>query len=154
MFISNFEHPITHRLPTTTTWGTEMRLGPLFTVDDPDVTTLGTVVINQGRCEQGFVLKEGAQWSSVYSAAPNLPSGVLRELARYAGVHIYNESDDVMYVDRGFVAMHTVRGGMKAIHLPKRSDVWELYSNRQVGSNCTDFYDNMEAGTTHLYCVK
>lgn len=151
VFISNFQHPITHNLPTTTTWGTEMRLGPLFTVDDADVTTLGTVVINQGRCEPGFVLKEEQNWSSVYSAAPNIPPGVLRELARYAGVHIFNEDDDVMYADRAFVALHTVRGGQKRIILPHRADVFELYSDRKVGSQCEVFYDNMEAGTTHLY---
>ena len=151
IFISNFEHDLTRNLPTSSFWGTDMRLGPLFTVDDAEVTTLGTVVINQGRCEPGYVVKQEADWASIYMAAPNPPPGVLRELARYAGVHLFSESEDVLYADRNHVAIHTVRGGVKTIRLPWRSDVWEMYSNRQVGRDCTAFEDRMEAGATHLY---
>jgi hypothetical protein len=150
-YISNFEHPITASLPTSTFWGTDMRLGPLFTVDDPNVTTLGTVVINQGRCEPGFVLHEGNGWASAYSAAPNLPPDVLRELARYAGVHIYSESEDVFYADRSFVALHTVRAGEKHIRLPHPTTVVEAYSRRVVAQDSVAFSDRMDAGTTHLY---
>ena len=128
-----------------------MRLGPLFTVDDPRATTLGTVVINQGRCEPGFAIREEGDWTSVYSAAPNPPPGVLRELARNAGVHIYSDSEDVLYADHNYVGLHTVRAEEKMIHLPRRADVWEVYSGRQVVRDCTEFGDWMEAGSTHLY---
>ncbi|MCL4506303.1 MAG: hypothetical protein M1140_09815 [Chloroflexi bacterium] len=151
IYISNFEHPITRNLPTSTFWGTDMRLGPLFTVNDPDVTTLGTVVINQGRCEPGFVIRATKEWTSVYSAAPNIPAGVLRELARHAGVHIYSESEDVMYADRHFIALHTVRAGAKTIRLPHQASVWEAYSGRLVAAQCEEYIDHMEAGATHLY---
>ena len=63
IYISNFEHSITRHLPTSTFWGTDMRPGPLFMVDDPDATTLDTMVINQGRCEPGFALKEHGEWA-------------------------------------------------------------------------------------------
>ena len=151
IYISNFEHPVTHNLPTSTFWGTDMRLGPLFTVDDRDATTLGTVVINQGRCEPGFAIRETPHWTSVYSAAPNIPPGVLRVIAHHAGVHIYSESEDVMYADRNFVALHTVRAGLKTVHLPHRANVWDAYDGRLVAENCTRFNDDMAAGATHLY---
>jgi hypothetical protein len=151
IYVSNFEHAITRNLPTSTFWGTDLRLGPLFTVDDPDATVLGTVVINQGRCEPGFTIRENGDWASVYSAAPNLPPSVLRELARYAGVHIFSESEDVLYSDRNFIALHTVRAGAKTVRLPRRADVWEAYSNRLVARDCTEFSDPMDAGATHLY---
>jgi hypothetical protein len=76
---------------------------------------------------------------------------LLRELARYAGVHIYSEAEDVLYADRHFVALHTVRSGAKTIRLPHAADVWELYADRQVASSVTEFTDTMEAGNTHLY---
>jgi len=151
IYLSNFEHPITRNLPTSTFWGTDTRLGPLFIVDDPEVVTLGTVVINQGRCEPGFVIREEPDWASLYSAAPNLPPGVLKEVARYAGVHIFSESEDVLYADHNYVALHTVRAAVKTIRLPHRADIWEVYSNRRVGRDCTEFQDWMEAGSTHLY---
>ena len=151
IYVSNFEHPITRNLPTSTFWGTDTRLGPLFIVDDPEVVTLGTVVINQGRCEPGFVIREEPDWASLYSAAPNLPPGVLKEVARYAGVHIFSEWEDVLYADHNYVALHTVRAAVKTIRLPHRADIWEVYSNRRVGRDCTEFQDWMKAGSTHLY---
>lgn len=151
IFISHFEHALTRNLPTSTFWGTDTRLGPLFTVDDPDAVTLGTAVTKQGRCEPGYVLREHDDWASVYSAAPNPPPGVLKEIARYAGVHLYSESEDVLYADHAYVALHTVRAGVKTIHLPRRADVWEVFSNRRVGRACTAFSDWMAAGSTHLY---
>jgi len=97
------------------------------------------------------VLKQEADWASFYSAAPNLPPGLLREVARYAGVHIYTEHDDVLYADRGFLALHTVRGETKTVRLPHPADVWEVFSNRQVAAGSDTFQDRMEAGGTNLY---
>jgi hypothetical protein len=97
------------------------------------------------------VIREHGDWASVYSAAPALPPGVLREMARYAGVHIYSESEDVLYADHNYVALHTVRAGLKTIRLPHRAEVWEVFSDRQVGRDCSEFTDLMEAGSTHLY---
>ena len=151
IYVSNFDHPLTRALPASTFWGTDMRLGPLFTVDDTHATTLGTAVINQGRCEPGYVLREYPTWASLYMCAPNPPPMVLREIARYVGVHLYSESEDVLYADRYHVALHTVRAGAKRVYLPYRADVWEVYSGRFVGRNCTAFEDVMEAGSTHLY---
>jgi hypothetical protein len=76
---------------------------------------------------------------------------VLREVARYAGVHIYCDAEDVLYADRNYLMLHTVRAEQKRVHLPHPADVWEVYSQRQVGHQCTCFEDWMEAGTTHLY---
>jgi hypothetical protein len=75
----------------------------------------------------------------------------LRELARYANVHIFSESEDVLYAARNFVALHTVRGGTKSVRLPRCADVWETYSNRLIARDCTEFSDYMDAGTTLLY---
>ncbi|GAF68936.1 unnamed protein product, partial [marine sediment metagenome] len=101
--------------------------------------------------EPGFVIREEPDWASLYSAAPNLPPGVLKEVARYAGVHIFSEWEDVLYADHNYVALHTVRAAVKTIRLPHRADIWEVYSNRRVGRDCTEFQDWMEAGSTHLY---
>jgi hypothetical protein len=101
--ITNFEHPITKGLSNNTHWGTSADLGPSFEVDDPDATVLGIVVTGDGRCEPGTAIKEMGDWQSLYVGAPNLPSHVLRAVARYVGVHIYSEHDDVFYANRSFV---------------------------------------------------
>ncbi|MCD6521002.1 MAG: hypothetical protein J7M05_13870 [Anaerolineae bacterium] len=151
VFINDFAHPLTRGLTTFTFWGTDMRLGPLFTVDDEKATVLGTAVTMQGRCEPGFALREETDWTSIYSAAPNLPPSLLREIARYAHVHLYSEGEDVLYADHAYVAIHTVRAGWKEIHLPRRADVWEVFTRRQVGRNCTAFRDWFNSGDTRFY---
>ncbi|MBR2949871.1 MAG: beta-galactosidase [Lachnospiraceae bacterium] len=152
LYLSDFEHPITQNLPTSTYWGTDMRLGPLFTVEkDPAVRELGTVVIQQGRSETGFAIRENETYTTVYSAGPNIPPGVLRELARYAGVHVFTEEEDVMYANGHFVMLHTVRGGDKTIRLPKKTNVWDAFTGRKVAENTHVFTDRMERRTTRLY---
>jgi hypothetical protein len=153
LFISNFEHALTRDLPTSTFWGTDMRLGPLFTVDDPDAITLGTAVINQGRCEPGYVVKPFGTWTSAYSAAPNLPPGLLRNLAAYAGVHVYSHSEDVLYASRSFIVLHTVRAGEKTIHLPAKADVSDAYSGRVICRDSTTLVDVLNAGETRTYRI-
>ncbi|MBM3188515.1 MAG: hypothetical protein FJZ90_07320 [Chloroflexi bacterium] len=58
---------------------------------------------------------------------------------------------DVLYADRSYVALHTVRAGVKTVRLPRRADVWEVFTERQVGRECVTFQDGMSAGGTHLY---
>lgn len=154
LFISNFEHELTRDLPTSTFWGTDMRLGPLFTVDDPDAITLGTAVMNQGRCEPGYVVKSFEDWTSVYMAAPNPPPGILCNLASFAGVHLYSDSEDVLYASRSFIALHTVRAGEKIIHLPAKADVFDAYDGRQVCHGQHIFIDHFQAGETRVYRIK
>jgi beta-galactosidase len=42
----------------------------------------------------------------------------LRALWRQAGVHLYNEKDDVLYAGRGWLCLHTHTGGERHIRLP------------------------------------
>lgn len=152
IYLSDFEHPVTEKLPTSTFWGTDMRLGPLFTVmEDNNVRALGTVVIQQGRSETGFAIAEKENYTTVYSAAPNIPAGILRELARLAGAHVFTEEEDVFYANAHYVMLHTVRGGDKTIRLPRKTNVWDAFTGRKVAENTDVFTDRMERRTTRLY---
>jgi hypothetical protein len=66
-----------------------------------------------------LTLAEHDGWTSVFSASPGLPPGILRNLARRAGVHIYSETDDAFYAGRGLLALHAWEAGPKAIALPR-----------------------------------
>jgi beta-galactosidase len=154
LFISNFDHALTRDLPTATVWGTDMRLGPLFTVDDARAITLGTAVINQGRCEPGYAVQSATDWHSVYTAAPNPPPALLRSVARFAGVHIFSDSDDVFFAGRGFFALHTVRAGEKAIELPAPANVSDAYDGRAICGHQRRFTDKLDAGETRIYRVE
>jgi hypothetical protein len=148
----DFEHPITRGLAQDLTWGTNSRIGPIFHVEDPAARTLGQVVYSQGRCKPGFVIKELAGWTSIYSAAPNLPAGVLRGIARYAGAHVYSEDADVLYATPQLLAVHTVSGGKRVFRLPKRVEtVRDLFAGVTVAHDADSFEVELAPRSTSLY---
>lgn len=150
--ITNYEHPLTRALPSSTHWGTPADVGPCFEVADDHAVTLGIIVTCNGRCEPGVVYKDMEHWRSLYVGAPNVPAHVLREMARFAGVHIYSETDDVLYANHCFVALHTVKGERKTVSLAAPSCVYDVYENRQVAQTpVTSFTDVVPARMTKLY---
>jgi hypothetical protein len=152
MHITNFEHPITKGMRQDLFWGTNSRLGPVFHVDDPSTITLGNVVYSQGRCLPGFAVKEFPEWKSVYVAAPNIPAWVLRGIARYAGVHIYNDSGDTLYATKQLVSVHTAGGGQRSYLLPKKVDVvYDLFENKIIAEKTDHFQVTLPSASTHLY---
>jgi hypothetical protein len=152
--ITDFGHPITRDLGRDTAWGTNSKLAPIFHVDDPDARVLGEVVYSQGNCRPGFAAKELPAWRSVYSAAPNLPADVLRAIARWAGVHIYNDDGDVLYANRSFLGVHTLAGGERTIRLPRRAPgVADLLAGKVIDRNTAEIRVVLEPRSTALYRI-
>jgi hypothetical protein len=152
--ITEFEHSITKGLDQDLFWGTNNKLAPLFYVDDPEARVLGQVVYSQGNCRPGFAVKEFREWKSVYSAAPNLPAGVLRNIARWAGVHIYSDAGDVLYANRGLVGVHTLAGGRRVFKLPRRAPVvTDIFAKNAVARGATEFEVVLEPRSTVLYSI-
>jgi hypothetical protein len=80
-----------------------------------------------------FALKKFPNWKSVYIQTPPVPSSLLRELLRSAGIHIYIDSDDVLYANESFIAIHTAKGEVKNIRLPREREVWDVFEGRRIG---------------------
>ncbi len=96
------------------TWakfGNDVR--PLVHVDPQtapdDVVMLGNWVVDgEERADLGaFCVRELDGWRSVYAAVPYLTPELMRNIARWSGVHIYREGTEVTYADRHFAAIHT-----------------------------------------------
>ena len=159
MHLTNFTHPITQGLPQDLFWGSTQPIGPLFHLEDPDATTLGQVVYSGGRCKPGMAIKTfGAlnsgepAWSSIYIAVPSVPAPLLRGIARYAGVHLYNEAGDVLYATPELLAAHTVSGGERTFKLPHTVEVvYDLYNDRPVARSTAEFTVQLAPASTALY---
>jgi len=152
MHILDFTHPITAGLPQDLMWGTNSRLAPIFHVEDLEATVLGQVVYSQGRCEPGLAIKTFPAWSSIYCAAPNIPAPVLRGIARYAGVHLYNEAGDVIFAARQLLGMHTVAGGPRTFTLPQSVEVvYDLFARQTIAQNTDWFKVTLPRKSTALY---
>jgi hypothetical protein len=152
--ITDFGHPVTRDLGRETVWGTNNKLAPLFYVDDPEARVLGEVVYSQGNCRPGFAVKEFPAWRSAYSAAPNLPAGVLRAVARWAGVHIYSDAGDVLWANKSMLGLHTLAGGERVIKLPRRvSGVADLFAGKLIARDAAEFQVVLEPRSTALYNI-
>jgi hypothetical protein len=150
--LTDLSHPITRGLSQDVSWGTNSRLGPVFHVEDADARSLGDVVLAQGGCRPGFALKEFPGWRSVYSAAPNLSAGVLRGIARYAGVHLYNEDGDTLYATPELLAVHTAAGGPRVLRLPRPVEiVYDVFERKVVAQRSDRFEITLPPATTSLF---
>jgi hypothetical protein len=158
MHVTNFRHPITRGLPQDWFWGSTNPIGPLFHLEDPEATTLGQVVYSLGRCKPGFGVRTfnaqnpAAAWSSVFLSAPDLPAPVLRGIARWAGVHLYNEDGDVLYATPDLLSVHSVAGGPRTFKLPRTVEVvYDLFNERVVARDAAAFDTVLEPASTALW---
>ena len=158
MHITNFTHPICQGLPQDLFWNTTNTIGPIFHLEDLEATYLGQVVSAQGRCKPGFGVKTihgtrpSSSWSSVYVATPNIPAPVLRGIARYAGVHLYNDNGDVLYATPDLLSIHTVSGGPRKFNLPRKVEVvYDLFNGTIIATNAGQFNAVLPPASTALY---
>ena len=152
LYFSQFEHPITAHITQDLIWGTDSRLGPQFYIDDPGAEILGQVVFAQGTCKPGFGIKTFPEWTSIYCAVPDIPSSVLREIARFAKVHLFNEKGDVLYATADLIGVHTLSGGKRTFRLPKKVEVvYDLFAKKVIAKNTESFEVTLRPGTSSLY---
>jgi hypothetical protein len=158
MHVTNFHHPITRGLPQDWFWGSTTPIAPLFHLEDSDATTLGQVAYSLGRCKPGFGVRTfnpgdpAAAWSSVYMASPDIPAPVLRGLAGWAGVHLYNEAGDVLYATPQLLSVHSVAGGPRIFQLPQPAEVvYDLFNQQVIARHTTAFEVTLPPASTALW---
>ncbi|OPZ80182.1 MAG: hypothetical protein BWY76_03433 [bacterium ADurb.Bin429] len=153
--ISNWTHPITCNLPGDLTFGTDRHYGPIFHVEDADATILGRSFgfamtrrpalaikeLGRGARGNGNITRGAGDYASIYCEAPNLPAILLREIARYAGCHIYLETNDFLIAGKNLVMVHSAKPGPRTLRLPAPARVTELFRDEVVAecANVVDF---------------
>ncbi len=125
---------------------------PRFYVDDPEAVTLGRFVGTDQHA--GLALKDHGTWQSVYIGSVGIvPPGLLRGLARYKQLPVYNQSDDVMYFNHSLIAIHASTDGLKRIELPEPADVTSLWDHKFLGRVRT-IDRPMRTGDNALYLIQ
>ncbi len=156
IYLCHFEHPITRDLPSAMFYGTDSPIGPIVFSEDEEALILGRLLPPHALPQSigefpGLVLKRTPEWTSVFSAAPNLPSSLLRSIARFAGCHIYSDQDDIVYANSHFLCVHTDRGGTRTIRLPSPTEVYDAFTEHLVARRTSVFTDRFATPDTKLY---
>jgi beta-galactosidase len=129
---------------------TANKIGPVMVGDDPAATSLGTLY---GFGEPGLIAKAKGGVQTYFSSAPKLPEWLLRAIATKAGVHIYNQQDDAMYVNRSFVGIHTPRAGKRTIRFPAPVTLFDVYNRKIVANGVKEVALDLPARYTGLYFI-
>ena len=111
-------------------------VNPLLYVDeDPDATRLGSYIVD-GVGKTGLAVKQMNGWTSVYSGAMNLPVGLLRNILKSAGVHVYSENNnDIILTNANYVALYSGFAEKKTIKLDGYYAVYDVNKGEYYSMN-------------------
>jgi hypothetical protein len=126
-------------------------VNPCFYIDDPEAEVLGHYCING---KVAFGMKRYKGFTSVYCAAQILRSELLASLAEYSGCHLYTHSDDCLYANENFVAIHAKDTGRRTIYFKQPCSPYEVYEKRYYGNNVSRIDVDMRMGETLMFCVR
>ena len=98
-------------------------------------------------------IKEMDGWTSVLYGSKVITRDIIKEIARYAGCHIYCESDDVLFANRGFVTIHASSTGKKVLRFSNECSPYELYENKFYGKNVKEITFDMQIGETKMFSI-
>ncbi|NLB54186.1 MAG: hypothetical protein GX811_00175 [Lentisphaerae bacterium] len=99
----------------------------------------------------GLALKEHENWNGIYAGTTTIPTAFLRAVCKYAGVHLYLDTEDVLYTNNKFMALHTNEyPGKRQITLPKKTNVYDLRTGKILASKTNTFSLDCQARRTHL----
>ncbi len=166
ILISNFDHPVTAGLDPAMIIGGTLPYGPVLV--PADGLELGRLSTKGGLNDAGMAFREfgkGARgngdgpfgagdYASIFMAAVQLPADLWRNIARYAGAHVWCGDNELILADESVVAMHSFRPGPKRIHLPERRRVTDLVRGEVVSAGATTIEFDMKAPETSVFLLE
>lgn len=106
-------------------YGLSRAVYPRLSANDPDAEELGyfvngtTIVGRETGDGAALVRKEFPSWRSIWSASPGLPSCLLTEFAKEAGVHLFSRRGDQVFYAPGWFGVHSKRSGECEFRFPE-----------------------------------
>ncbi len=134
----------------------------VFTVEDAEQILSGykaavfpfPIASEYGERAMALCRELGIPYISATPDHPALTTEEIREFITKNGVHIWNDSRDVIYVGGGYVALHSSSGGKKQIKLPKVFNVSAIFG-ANISVEATDLLEfELKDFETALFKIK
>ena len=116
---------------TGTVFGYKTEVSPKFSIEDDNLNIFGEY--EDGGV--GFAQKQFKNYNICYVGSGTIPFKVLREMARNAGVHIYYEGNDPIYVNSRMVGIHHVKDKDAVIQMPSNCSGEVLFGGERITSS-------------------
>lgn len=126
-------------------------LYPVIYSDDRDAVVAARFKANN---YPAVTVKETGCFTSILCGSKFINADFLRETARFAGCHIYEEDGNVLYANKNYIAVHASKTGEITITLPETSNVTEVYERKCYAKGADRFSFHMVRGTTKMFEVK
>ena len=126
-------------------------LYPYFHPVDKDAVYPGYFLESK---EPAVAVKKLDGFTSVWYGAKCISCDFLRAVAKFAGVHIYSDSEDVIYSSKNYVTIHATESGVKTLYFPDKCSPYEVYEDKYYGRRKKKISFYMELGDTKTFQLK
>jgi len=126
----------------------DYQFSPIFFAEDPQAQTIGKL---QKSGLPGLVYKDLGKRKSVYSSAPLLHAGLIRNILTEAGVHLYSSDHNLVYANDTFVAMTAYQEGAQTIVLPRQATVHDALSGDKIGDKIREIRYDAQQYETRIF---
>ena len=99
-------------------------------------------------------IKEFDGFTSVWCGAKFVQADFIRAVALEAGCHLYSMDFDVIYEGSGYLTIHATSSGKKEIHLKNKCNPYEVYEEKEYGTNVDTITLDMYEGETKMFKIR
>ena len=126
-------------------------LCPVISPNESDCTVIADFLSTD---TPAIAIKETDGYNAVYYGAKYITADMVREFARFAGVHIYDEDGHVFTANKNYLSIHAARSGEVKIELPEPRTAFEVYEERNYCENSDTITFNIKKGETKTFRLK
>lgn len=154
--ISNTNHWLTDGMYVGQSYGVRHynKLSPVIGVSDAEAVSLADHTTSSGLAagQTALAVKDNGDWICIYSALPNMPQCMLRNIVEKAEIHTYTDSgSDVIYAGNGYVSIHSLFAGERTLSLPEHYAVYDVFNGEWVSNDTDSFTVTLSGKETNLY---
>ncbi|SFF21077.1 hypothetical protein SAMN04487969_11854 [Paenibacillus algorifonticola] len=135
-------------------YGFSRSISPILHVSDPEASIWGTYEKSKMPALASKLIHGAPHF---FSGMAPIPGELLQRMAVMAGVHLYCETNDPLYVNDRLIGIQAQKGGMYRFHFPKSemTGAVELFDGAEITAmNGTTFEVEIKAGETKLFLLK
>lgn len=123
-------------------------LWPIVYPDDENAEAIGKYTLS------GFdasAVKKVDGFTSVYCGAKYISADFIREVARFAGCHIFEEEGNVLHASKNFITVHAAKTGKITLKFKEKCSPFELYEEKYYGENVSEITFDAKLGDTKMF---
>lgn len=115
---------------------------------DGNAAALGTY---EGTNFTSMAIRHFGTWKSIWAATLTLPGDVWRDIARSAGVHIYNEATEPFYANQSYLTVVANSGGGRVLSFKSPVNLYEGVGNSLLATKVMQYSFSVSEGGVYLF---